>query len=261
MRTHLLLGKVRHSRARPTRYELEHDVWYFALDLDELDEVPRQTRLVRRNRRAILSLRDTDHLPRPTSHLPEAFRAHLISEGIELDGGRITLITNLRVLGYVFNPASFYLCRDAAGVLVCVVVEVHNTHGERHLYTLRPEDPNPNRDGFSARMAKDFYVSPFIAVDGSYRLTVRDEADRVTIGLGLRQESGPLLATSLVLRRMPLTTRNLLWLLLRHPLVTHKTIAAIHWHALRLWLRRVPFNRHAPSSPGGTTLAAHGAKR
>ncbi len=242
-------GKVRHSRSRPTRYELEHDVYYFALDLDELDEATNRGWLVGRNRRAILSFRDADHLLTPATDLPRDIREHLVREGINTDGGRITLITSLRVLGYVFNPASFFLCRDATGTLVAVVVEVHNTYRERHSYTLQPERAAGT---FSAAMDKDFYVSPFISIDGRYRVTVRDEPGSLNIGIGLSQAGEALLATSLVLRRRALTTRNIVRLLLRHPLMTQRTVALIHWHALRLWLRRVRFHRHAPAAAAPT---------
>ena len=258
MRSHLLVGKVRHCRSTPVHYELEHDVWYFALDLDELDEVPRKTALVRRNRRAPVSFRDADHLPEPAADLRSDLLAHLRRSGFDPDGWRVTLITNLRLVGYVFNPASFYLCRDASGALRVVVVEVHNTYGERHLYTLEPSRSGPP---FSAQMAKEFHVSPFIGSNGDYRLTVRDERRGLSIGIAERDGGKPLLATSLVLRRLPLTTRNLARLLLRYPLVTHKTIAAIHWHALRLWLRGVPFNRHVSVVRRPATIAADGAGR
>ncbi len=252
MRSHLLVGKVSHRRTRPTGYDLEHDVYYFALDLDELEEISRRTPLMRRNRRALFSFRDADHLPVPAVDLPRDIRAHLRESGMDLDNGRITLVTNLRVLGYVFNPASFYLCR-VGGQLTAVVVEVHNTHGERHLYTLRPQ----RHDGaFTAEMDRDFYVSPFIGPDGRYRVTVRDHGDRLNIGINGSEEGRPLIATSLVLRRRPLANRSLLHVFLRYPLVTHKTIAFIHWHALNLWLRRVPFRRHSTAP-----LAAHGAHR
>ena len=163
MRSHLLEGKVRHRRARPFVYALEHDVYYVALDLDELDEVPRRVRFVSRNRPIVLAFRDGDHLDPPAVDLREAVREHLRTEGVDPDGWRITLITNLRVFGYVFNPASFYLCRDASGELQVVIVEVHNTHHERHLYTLRRPTDRPD---FAASMDKDFYVSPFIEMVG-----------------------------------------------------------------------------------------------
>ena len=254
MNSHLLRGKVVHRRSRPTTYALEHSVWYFALDLDELDQATHRGLLVGRNRRAVLSFRDADHLPEPANDLAADIRRHLAAEGIDASGWRITLVTNLRVLGYVFNPASFYLCRDAEGRLGSVIVEVHNTFGERHLYTLRPE----SRDGaFRATMDKALFVSPFIGPDGRYTVSVRDEPDRLAIGINERVSGEPLLATSLNLRRLPLTNANLLRLLLRHPLMTQRTILLIHWHALRLWLKRVPFLRHVPLGSWPATGAPH----
>ena len=246
MRSHLLEGKVRHHRARPFTYALEHDVWYAALDIDELDALDGRLWLFRRNRRSVAEFRDADHLPEPARDVAAAIRALLRSEGEAPDDWRITLVTNLRVLGYVFNPASFFLCRDEAGTLRVVVVEVHNTFGDRHLYTLRPRSEARVAEGgpFVATMAKDFFVSPFISVDGHYAVHVRDEGDGLRLAVDLRQAGRSLLSTSLVLRRRPLTDRVLLRLLLRHPLVTQKTIGLIHWHALRLWLRGAPFFRH-----------------
>ena len=246
MRSHLLEGKVRHHRAQPFTYAFEHDVWYAALDVDELDALDDRLRLFGRNRRSVAAFRDADHLPERARDVATGIRALLRSEGISPEGWRITLVTNLRVLGYVFNPASFFLCRDEAGTLRMVVVEVHNTFGDRHLYTLRPRAAAQVAEGgpFVATMAKDFFVSPFISVDGHYAVHIRDEADGLRLAIDLRQAGRSLLSTSLVLRRRPLTDRMLLQLLLRHPLVTHKTIGLIHWHGLRLWLRGAPFFRH-----------------
>ncbi len=229
MRSHLLEGKVRHRRARPFTYELEHDVLYFALDLDELDEVARKTRLVSRNRRNVVALWDRDHLPIPATDLRADFLAHLRAEGLAPDGWSVMLVTNLRVLGYAFNPASFFLCRDERGILRVVVVEVHNTFGERHLYTLQ-------RNGDAG---------PFIEVHGQYSVHVRDERPGLRVAIAERQDGSHLLSTSLVLRRHRLDDRMVVRLLLRHPLVPHKTIALIHWHALRLRLRGARFFRHA----------------
>lgn len=241
MRSHLLEGKVRHRRSRPFTYELEHDVYYVALDLAELDEVFRRLRLARRNRRGLVEFRDSDHLPTPATDLPADIRAHLRAEGFDPAGWRITLVTNLRSLGYVFNPASFFLCRDGEGTLRVVVVEVHNTFGERHLYTLRGGEAG---GPFVASMAKELFVSPFIEMDGRYTVHVRDEPDRLRIAINERQGGQPLLSTSLVLRRLPLTDRTLARMLIRHPLMTQRTIGMIHVHALRLWLRGARFLRH-----------------
>src|SRR4051794_17250005 len=190
MKSHVLVGKVAHRRSRPAHHSLEHDVWYFALDLDELDAVPRKSRLVSHGHGGVLSFNDTDYLPVPSTDLARDIRAHLSSEGLELPNAQITLVTTPRVLGYQFNPASFYLCRDDSGVLAAVVVEVHNTYGERHLYTLPRAQAERSDDALSAEMDKSFYVSPFIAADGRYRVTVRDEETRLAIGITERDEQG-----------------------------------------------------------------------
>lgn len=150
-------------------------------------------------------------------------------------------MTNLRVFGYVFNPASFYLCRDRDGELGVVIVEVHNTHLERHLYTLRRASDRPD---FEASMDKDFYVSPFIEMVGRYTVRVRDEPSRLRITINEDQDASLLLHTSLDLRRIRLTDRTLARMLVRHPFVTQRTIGLIHWHAFRLWRRGAPFHRH-----------------
>jgi DUF1365 family protein len=241
MRSHLVEGTVRHRRARPFVYALQHDVAYLALDLDELDEVTSSFRLLRRNRRAPLEVRDSDHLVPAATDMRRAFLDHLRAQGEDPTGWRITLVTNPRVAGYVFNPASFWLCRDETGELRMVIVEVHNTYGERHLYTLRPAG---ERSGFRAAMDKTFHVSPFLETRGGYTVHVRDEPSRLRITINHEADGHLVLHASLDLVRRPLTERNLLRVLLRYPLVTQKTIVMIHWHALRLWLRGAVFHRH-----------------
>ena len=245
MRSHLLEGTVRHRRARPFVYALEHNVFYVALDLAELDEVARTLRLVSRNRPNLLSFRDGDHLDPPAVDLRTAVRDHLRAEGVDPEGWRLMLITNLRVFGYVFNPASFYLCRDSAGALQVVVVEVHNTHHERHLYTLRR--PTDGSD-YVASMDKDFYVSPFIEMVGRYTVRVRDDPARLRISINEDQDGELLIHTSLDLTRRPLTDRTVARMLVRHPFATQRTIGLIHWHALRLWRRGAQFHRHGAAA-------------
>jgi len=251
VRSHLLVGKVRHRRARPFTYQLEHDVWYASLDTREIDHVARRSRLVTRNRRGILAFRDSDHFVPPATDIDTAIRDELRRAGETPDGWSISLVTNLRILGHVFNPASFYLCRDRDGRLRVVVVEVHNTFGERHLYVLRqpgtaapePRSGERPKEPFTAGMAKAFFVSPFISIDGRYAVHVRDAED-LRISIVLRQDDAVVLSTSLILERQPMRDRTLLGLLVTRPLMTLRTIGLIHWHALRLWLRGAPFFRH-----------------
>jgi hypothetical protein len=252
MRSHLLEGKVRHRRSSPFVYELEHDVWYFALDLDEIDEVASKLTLVSRNRRNVLTFRDDDHMQPPAASLAESVRSHLAGHGVEPSDWRITLVTGMRILGHVFNPASFYLCRDGGGELRVVIVEVNNTHGERRLYTLWPERRG---DEHKASMAKDFYVSPFIDMDAGYTVRTWDRPKELRIAINETEHGTPVLTASLVLRRLPATNRVVGRLLLRYPFVTLKTVGAIYWHALRLWLKGAAFHRHGAAKVNGTSEA------
>lgn len=261
MKSHLLVGRVAHRRFRPFPYALQHDVWQLGLDLDELDLVDRRLRLLSRNRRNVVEVRDADHLPEPAADLARDARAALAAVGIDAGAWTLTLVTTPRVLGYVFNPASFYLCRDGSR-LAAVLVEVHNTHGERHLYPLLPAvDDEPDR--LSSGMAKAFYVSPFLGLDATYRVHVRDDRERLVIAIDEREDGERMLSTSLVLERRPLTDRGLLRLLIQRPLIPQRTIAWIYLHALRIWLRGAPFLRHrsavtaAAPDPGSAHAMPH----
>lgn len=242
MRSHLLTGKVRHRRSQPMVYELEHDVFYLALDLAEIDQVTLGLRLFSRNRFNVLALHDRDHWLPPATDLRASVLRHLREEGFEPERWRLMFVATPRVLGYQFNPASFYLCRDEDGELRVVVVEVHNTHHERKLYTLHPERQG---QGWVDAMDKDFYVSPFIDMDARYTVRVQDDPDRLRIAISETEHGKPLLVATLVAERRRLSDRSLLRTLLRVPLATHKTITAIHLHAWRMWRRGFLFRRHS----------------
>lgn len=253
MRSHLLAGTVRHRRTRPFTYALEHDVFYLALDLAELDGLNRRFRLLGRNRWRPLAFRDADHWLPPATDLRASVLEHLRAAGFaDADRWRVTLVAYPRVFGHVFNPASFFLCRDAAGELRVVVVEVHNTHRERRLYTLRPA---ATRAAHVATMDKDHYVSPFISMDARYTVRVQDRERELRIVIDETERGAPLLQASVALERRPLTDRALLWALVRFPLVTLKTIGMIHWHALRLWRRGATFHSHGSAAGPPVTAA------
>ena len=247
MRSHLLEGTVRHRRARPFTYEFEHDVCYFALDLDTLDQVTRRLRLVSRTARTWCRSATSTTWPSRSRTCRAASSTTSAPKGSMRPAGRSRWSRACGSWATRSTRRSFFLCRDERGTLAAVVVEVHNTYGERHQYTLR----RAGADGrFVASMDKAFFVSPFIDMDARYTVHVRDDAAGLRIAIAERQGGKPLLSTSLVLRRVRLTDRNLLRMLLRHPLIGHKTIALIHWHALRLWLRGARFLRHGAPQPG-----------
>ena len=228
-------GQVMHTRPSGARYLFCHRIYMWLVDLDRPVRMPLALR-------PFAGIRPRDHIGDPSRSIRENLDAYLADNGVSPDGGRVLMLTNARVLGYVFNPLTVYWCFDRGGDLRCLVAEVHNTHGERHLYTLRPRDAGS--DTFVAAMDKAFYVSPFIEVRGGYEVRVRDEPTRLRITINQHQPEGLELHASLDLARRPLTDRNLARLLLRHPFLPQRTTALIHWHALRLWLRGARFHRH-----------------
>src|SRR3954447_13980812 len=135
-----------HVRAEPVRHEVRHRTALAYVDLDALPRLPRGLR-------ALARFDPADHLGDPLLPLRTNVDSYLREQGIDLHGGRITMLCQPRSLGHVFNPLTLFWCHDATGAVVCVVAEVHNTYGQRHRYLLRPDD------GGRAEVMKDFYVS------------------------------------------------------------------------------------------------------
>ena len=233
---------VMHHRLEPKENRFRYGIFMFALDLDELDAL--DVRGFSRNRWNIYTFRDRDHLTLPgleTASLRENLSTWLANQGVHLPaGGRIMLVTLPRVLGYIFNPVSFYFCSDATGAPLCAVVEVGNTFRELKPYLLRA----PEVDGrFRLVTPKHFYVSPFSALDLCFDFNLRVPAETLHLHIDDRAGERPVLLSALTGRRAPLTSARLLWLSFKYPLITLKVITLIHWHALLLWLRRLPWHR------------------
>jgi DUF1365 family protein len=144
------------------------------------------------------------------------------------------MLAHARVLGYVFNPITLYWCRDDAGAPIAVVAEVHNTYGGRHHYLLDTDDAG------RARVDKDFYVSPFFAVDGEYRMRVPEPGETLAATVVLRREGATAFVATLRGRRRAATTRAVLGAALRHPAVTQRVAVAIRRRGIRLWARGAP---------------------
>ena len=248
-RSHLLVGLVGHRRLRIRNYAFTHRVWYTALDLDDAVEVDRRSRLLSVGGRGLLQLLTRDHIGHREGTLADGVRAHLKDAGRDPDGWRITLIAYPRVLGYAFNPVSFYLCHDADGILQHAIAEVHNTHGEREVYDFAPEVLGVRV--FTATARKRFYVSPFIGPDAEYRIRIVESSDQLAISLYETEGGAPVLDAGVRLRRLPLTDGNVARLLAGDPMMGLKTIALIAWHAARLWALRVPWDRFRPKAEYG----------
>jgi len=224
-------GHVTHTRIYPRRHSFTYRVFSLLLDLDELDHL--NLRLFARNRPALLSFHDEDHGDgRP---LRDWAKARLADAGIEADGP-IRLLCYPRLWGFVFNPLSVWFCHRADGTLAATIYEVHNTFGERHSYVLRA--------GANQECDKAFHVSPFLSLDCRYAFRIVPPAGEVVIAIRESEGGAPVLNATFSGRRKDLTDRNLAAAVLRHPLMTLKVVAAIHFEALRLWLKRVPTHAH-----------------
>jgi uncharacterized protein len=248
VRSCLYEGRVVHERRTPVRNLFGYGVYMWLVDLAELDALDRRLWAFGSNRRAVTTIRSRDHLGDPRRSIRENLDAYLALHGIDLEGGAVQLLTNARVMGYVFNPLSVFYCQGPDGELRCVVAEVHNTHGERHCYLLRPGERG------KAETEKQFYVSPFLTVDGRYRMSFAPPGDRLAIQMGLEQDGERIFAASLTGTRLPLTNRTLGRMLIRYPLMTAKVTALIHLQGLRLHRRglaHVPHRRHTPQERVG----------
>lgn len=246
-RSSLYVGTLWHERWGARAYRFAYGVYYLCLDLDELDDVDRRCRLLSYERPNVLSLRDADHAVLPGRGLTASVRGRLIARGVELRDARVSLLTNARVFGYVFNPVSFILVRSGDGRLRHVVAEVHNTHGECHLYDLERQAED-DHNVYRAQAKKEFYVSPFIDMDARYEFSFREGDGPMAVRIDEYHGDRLLFRAVLSLAQRPLDDRHLLAALVRYPLMTLQTIALIHWNGLKLWLRGEPYRKHAPKT-------------
>ncbi|MDT4940005.1 MAG: uncharacterized protein QOJ34_94, partial [Pseudonocardiales bacterium] len=224
--------EVAHQRTDPVRHAVRRRSFLWYVDLDDL---PRHGVLARFLAR--------DHVGDPRRSLRENVEQFLAEHGIDVAGGRITMLTNARSFGYVFNPLTLYWCHDRAGALACVVAEVHNTYGGRHRYLLHTDEAG------RADAAKEFYVSPFYPVDGFYRMSLPQPGDRLSVTITLhRPGERPFVASVRGVRR-PATRRAVVATAVRHPLETWLVRALITRHGVALWRKGLPVQpRPAPPS-------------
>ncbi len=231
----LYVGEVMHRRLRPKRYRLRHTVFWMLLDLDELDGLDRRLRLFSRNRFNAISFADLDHGEQTAEPLRAQVERHLRTAGIDLTGGAIRLFCMPRIFGFGFNPLSIYFCHHPDGGLAALIYEVRNTFGERHSYLI-PVTSAP--DGVIRQSCdKALYVSPFIDLAMQYEFRVRPPTDTVSVAITGVDTDGPLIVAALQGRRAPLTDLRLLGILITIPFLTVKVVAAIHWHAAKMWIK------------------------
>jgi len=218
-------------------HRFSYRVMSLLIDLDRLAEADRQSPLFGVNRAALYSFREADHGARDGSPLRAYAQRCAVERGIDLTGGRVLLLCYPRLLGYTFNPLSVYFCYRASGELALLIYEVRNTFGDIHPYVLPVNSGEMSCAGVRQQQDKLFYVSPFIEMAMRYHFHVLPPEERVKLRIMETDREGPLLAATFNGHRRALNTKELRRALFAFPLVTLKIMAAIHWEALRLWLK------------------------
>ena len=250
-------GRVHHARHQPRPHRFSYRVFELLLDLDELDEVFRGAWLWSVERPNLGSFRRRDFLGPTDRPLREAVRERVEREtGERPPEGPIRLLTQVALLGYCFNPVSFYYLFEADGeTLHSIVAEITNTPwNERHQYVLLASEAARDGEWYEWRFKKDFHVSPFFDMDHRYhwRFTVPGPLQGSPLRVAMENRTGPederVFDAAFELERRPLDPPQLRKSLLRHPWMSAKILAAIYWQALRLWTKRTPFFSHPKSA-------------
>lgn len=232
---------IAHVRNDVLRHDVRSTSYQWFVDLDDLPRLPRGLRWLAR-------FESRDHIGDPAATLRQNIDDYLGQQGIDLRGGRITMLANARSAGYVFNPLSLFWCHDPDGALVCVVAEVHNTYGQRHRYLLHPDDAG------RAETQKEFYVSPFYPVDGDYTMRLPEPGAELAVTVTLHREGERPFSASMIGRRHG--GRSRLISALASPLATRAVMLGIRRHGIALYLKGLrPYPRTGRSE--NTLLNKH----
>jgi DUF1365 family protein len=216
--------KISHARTTPLRNVFTYRSYQWLVDLDHLPRLRPGLRLLAR-------FDARDHLGDPRRPIRDNLDHFLRTRGVDLGGGRVMMLANARVLGYVFNPLTVYWCHRADDTLACVVAEVHNTYGQRHAYLLHTDERG------RAQLPKEFYVSPFYPVDGRYRMSLPEPDARLSLSIVLGRPDGDSFAATVHGRGVPATARALIGAAWRHPWSTAAIAGRIRWQGIKLYLR------------------------
>lgn len=244
----LYVGTVRHRRLAPKAHAFSYSVYQLLLDLDELPRVEEQVGLFRHNRSGWSALFDRDYLGPAERPVKEKLREWLAARGHVLGDRRVLLLTHARVLGYAFNPVSYYYVLGEGGRLDLAVAEINNTFGETFGYVLERRGSEPGIR--TPRFPKLFHVSPFLPMDLEYEFHLSVPGESLAVHVDELERGVKVFDATFSARRRPLTTASLARALLSNPLMPAMVLAWIHWQALKLWLKEIPVYTR-PEPPAG----------
>ncbi len=257
----LWTGSVVHRRRTPVSHGFRYDVALLSFDLADARELDRLAPLFGADRRAPVCWRRSDHFGDPRVSLDSEVRDLVAARTGSRPGGPIRILTSPRVLGYGFNPISFYFCRSVAGPVEAIVAEVTSTPwGERHCYVLAIPRERRGRGLQRFVTPKRLHVSPFLGMQQDYRWRISMDDERISVAIAASVRSGDSgrqapFAAALTLTRAPLTRASLVQFLFRPLLGAMGTMAAIHFEALRLWAKGAPYRPHPGRAAPSPALA------
>jgi DUF1365 family protein len=257
----LYVGRVMHQRLRPRRHRLAYRIYNLLLDLDELPALDKHLRCFSLDRFNLFSLHRRDYGDGSDTDLRTQIEARLRAACMPT-GGTIRLLTLPRLLGHGFNPLSVWFCHAPAdGALMALIYEVNNTFGQRHSYLVPVSAAQAGAAVIDQGCAKQLYVSPFNTMAQRYRFRVAPPGEAVSVGVSVHDdEDGAVLNARIDGTRRELGDAALLRVFFTHPLLTLKVVAAIHWEALRLWLKRVPLQPRPEAPARELTIVSTGER-
>ena len=245
MRSALYRGKVRHRRITGTGHAFAYALQLFLIDLEELPQLFRRRWFWSTGRFNLVQFRRADYFGEPELALREAVLERVEAELGRRPQGSLQVLTQLRSCGYLFNPVSFYFCRDADGELEAILAEITNTPwGERHAYVMDCQRGGSADHPCSFEFEKEFHISPFFGMDQDYRWSFALQGDQLRVGMDNFEGAQKVFEVSLEATAQKLTGRSMTMALLRAPLQPLRLHLAIYWQALRLYLKQTPFHSH-----------------
>ena len=243
----LLKADVMHERLQPKNHKFIYKGFYLAFPLSKISEI--KNLVLSHNKPGLFAFYDKNHGARDGSNLESWMRDILKQEKIDKADGEIVLVTYPKVLGYLFNPVSFWFCLNKKGEPIAVLAEVSNTFGEHHNYLIvKPDQSVITKDEYLTA-SKVFHVSPFMQVKGTYHFRFYYNEDKIGVWIDYETEAGMMLKTYIIGKRAALTSGSCANMLLRFPFITIVTVFRIHLHAVKLFIKGIKFHKK-PDPPG-----------
>ena len=246
-------GQVIHKRFKPKEHFFRYKVFSLFLDLSEIKFIEKKISFFSYNKFNLISFFDKDHGSRNGSSLSEWVKNNLKRSGLNTKDIKIKLLCYPRILGYVFNPLSIFFVYNSKSSLIAILYEVKNTFGEQHTYLFRT---NSSGKKIQNNCEKKFYVSPFMDLSSKYYFKILVSKSKLSVVIDQRDNEGKLLYASQDGIRSELSSRNLILSYMKHPLMTFKIISAIHFEALRLWIKGIKLIKKEKKIKNNITIEA-----